>query len=216
MPNPNKTHVTFLLDRSGSMASVRADVIGGFNQLLADQQKLPGQCTVTIVQFDSHNPYDILRDFVPVADIKPLGDEYKPRGNTPLYDAVGRGIVNLGERLAALLEHERPGRVLFVIVTDGLENWSKEYRADQIKRMIEHQQSAYSWDFMYLGTNHDAMLAAGQIGIQLANAANYGEVRTAGGVLNAKMRAYRSAASPAAAKMSNLFTPDERAELEAK
>jgi Mg-chelatase subunit ChlD len=172
------THITMILDRSGSMQSVRSDIIGGFNQLIAEQQAIAGQCTVTLVQFDSQDPYEILRDFAPVKDILPLGDEYRPRGNTPLYDAVGRGIVNTGERLGNLPEHERPAKVVFVILTDGLENASKEYDAAKVAAMTKEQTEKYGWQFVYLGANQDALKEGTKFGVAKSSSADYHESKT--------------------------------------
>jgi len=199
-----------ILDRSGSMETVRSDVVGGFNKLLEEQKALPGDCTITLVQFDSQDPYEILRDFVPVNNVMPLGDEYRPRGNTPLYDAVGRGIVNLGEKLKALTEDRRPAKVVFVIITDGLENASEEYNASKVSAMVKEQTEKYKWEFVYLGANQDAILEGGKFGAQAANAATYKEEKTSGGILAASenLRGYRSGA-----KSGMSFTDKQRKSL---
>jgi hypothetical protein len=192
------------------MASKVNDVIGGFNKLLEDQKACPGECTVTLVQFDTQNAYEILRDFVPVSQVSPLGSEYSPRGGTPLFDAVGRAIVNTGDKLKSLSEHERPGKVVVVIISDGEENSSREYRADAVAKMVKEQTEIYKWQFVYLGTNHDAMLAAGNIGIVQDCAANYAEEKTSGGIqlASSKLRSYRTGA---AADMN--WSADERKAL---
>lgn len=192
------THITMILDRSGSMQSVRSDIVGGFNQFLSEQKAVPGECTVTLVQFDDQEPYDILRDCKPIQSVDPLGDEYQPRGSTPLYDAVGRGIVNTGERLSNMPEHDRPGKVVFVIITDGLENASKEYDAAKVAAMTKDQQEKYGWQFVYLGANQDALAEGAKMGTRRGSSANYHEQKTSGAIVatSANLRSYRSGAKP--------------------
>lgn len=177
---PDYTHVSVILDRSGSMQSVRSDVIGGFNTFLAEQKSVLGDCTLTLVQFDGQDPYEVLRDFVPIQSVAPLGDEYLPRASTPLYDAVGRGIVETGNRLAARREEERPEKVVFVIITDGLENASREYDRHKVLQMIQHQRDKYAWEFVFLGANQDALAEGEKIGIAGTHACTYGQDKTAG------------------------------------
>lgn len=167
------THIAIILDRSGSMSSIRNDVVGGFNKFLEDQQKVPGRCTVTLVQFDTANPYEIMRDMEDIKAVQPLGDDYAPRGGTPLYDAIGRGIVNTGEKLRTLAEGDRPGKVIFVILTDGEENSSKEYTKDKIALMTKEQTDKYKWQFVYLGANQDAMAVGQGVGLLRAQSAGY-------------------------------------------
>lgn len=187
------THINVILDRSGSMQAVRSDVIGGFNAFLAEQKAVPGACTLTLVQFDGQDPYEVLRDFVPLTQVAPLGAEYLPRASTPLYDAVGRGIVDTGGRLAGMPEADRPGKVVFVIITDGLENASREFDRDQVLKMIQEQSERYAWQFVFLGANQDALAEGAKIGVAAANAMTY-DAAKAGCVmreLGANVRAYR-------------------------
>jgi hypothetical protein len=163
------TDLTLVVDRSGSMASIRDDAEGGINALLAAQSREPGDALVTLVQFDTE--YEFLHRAVPVRDVPPY--QLVPRGWTALLDAVGRGVVETGERLARLPEAERPGLVVFVIVTDGKENASREYDRARIREMIEHQQQVYSWQFTFLGANQDAFAEARHLGIDAAGVANY-------------------------------------------
>lgn len=157
-----------LLDRSGSMASVKSDVEGGFARFLEEQRRLPGECTLSLVQFDSEG-VEAVYTAKPIRDAQAI--ELEPRGMTPLLDAVGRTIVATGERLAAMREPERPGRVLFVIITDGKENASREYSKTQVSAMVERQRQKYSWEFLYLGANVDAFAEAGGLGIERSHAA---------------------------------------------
>lgn len=168
----NLTEMVFVLDRSGSMRSLTADTIGGFNELIEKQKKLEGDAYVTTVLFD--HEYEVLHDHVALGEVAPLTDrEYFARGSTALLDAVGRTINTVGARLAATPEEERPAHVVFVITTDGMENASCEYTAKQVREMVEHQQQKYSWQFVFLGANMDAVSEAGKLGISASHAANF-------------------------------------------
>ena len=168
----NLTEMVFVLDRSGSMISLTADTIGGFNELIEKQKKIEGDAYVTTVLFD--HEYELLHDHVALGEVAPLTDrEYFARGSTALLDAVGRTINAVGARLAATPEEERPKHVVFVITTDGMENASCEYTAKQVREMVEHQQQKYSWQFVFLGANMDAVSEAGKLGISAKHAANF-------------------------------------------
>lgn len=192
--NPLATHITVILDRSGSMQAVRSDVVGGFNAFLDEQKKTPGECTFTLAQFDTNDPFEVLRDFAPLIEVQPLGDEYLPRGGTPLFDAVGRGILDTGHRLAALPEDKRPGKVIFVIITDGLENSSREFTRGQVFEMTRHQQEKYSWQFVYIGANQDAMATGPTLGVASSHSLTYGAANSGGMMrsLGQNTRRYRS------------------------
>lgn len=168
----NLTEMVFVLDRSGSMSGLAADTIGGFNELIEKQKKIEGDAYVTTVLFD--HEYEVLHDHVALKEVAPLTDkEYFARGSTALLDAVGRTINAVGVRLAATPEEERPGHVVFVITTDGMENASREYTAKQVREMVEHQQQKYSWQFVFLGANMDAVSEAGKLGISAKYAADF-------------------------------------------
>lgn len=165
MTNPNKTDITLILDRSGSMASCLTDTVGGFNTFVEDQRKDPEECFLTLVQFD--DKYQVDYKGMPISDVPPLiaGENYQPRGMTALMDAVGKTINTVGERLAKMPEEQRPGKVLFVIQTDGMENASKEFQPDRVKSMIEHQKKEFQWEFMFLGADLTSVAQAGAMGI---------------------------------------------------
>jgi len=169
MTKSDRSDITILLDRSGSMASVKSDVEGGFARLLDEQRRIPGECYLTLVQFDSQG-------IEPVYTARPIREAppvvLHPRGMTPLLDAVGQTIEATGERLAGMPEPERPGRVLFVIITDGLENASRQFTKAQVTRLVEQQRRQYSWQFIYLGANVDAFGEAGAMGITQSHAAH--------------------------------------------
>lgn len=187
-------HVTLILDRSGSMATIRNDVVGGVNQFLKQQRETPGECTLTLVQFDTSNPYEVLCDGRPIKDAADLGDNYQPRGGTPLYDAIGMGIVKTGEWLAAKPESERPEKVVFVTMTDGEENSSREYSKNLVAKMTKEQTEKYKWEFVYLGADHDAMKAGHDLGIPAAYASPYNKSNFAGAmkVTSDKLREVRT------------------------
>lgn len=162
--NENLTEMIFVLDRSGSMEHLTQETIGGFNSLI-NKQKKDNETYVTTVLFDDY--YELLHDHLPINSVPRLTDtEYYARGCTALLDAVGRTIDNVGMRLAATPEDERPGKLLFVITTDGYENASRDYSKKRIKEMITLQQDTYNWKFLFLGANIDAVGEADSIGIR--------------------------------------------------
>lgn len=171
----NATDITFLLDRSGSMANIRTDMIGGFNQMLAEQKATPGECTITLIQFDSQDLQSVVIDAKPIASADPLTvNTFLPRGGTPLYEAAIKAIERVGGRLATIPEADRPDKVIFVIVTDGYENASAVgYTRDRLFALIDHQTTAYKWEFAYLGANQDAMQVGVDLGVKMANSMTY-------------------------------------------
>lgn len=176
MTNPNYTHVSFLIDESGSMGSVRDDVIGGFNTLMAEQRKAEGKLTVSVCKFGTHlkNNYELVWDRVVDAEVPDLSaDTFAPNGSTPLLDAVGKHINDLGNTLRELPEDERPSTVILVIMTDGRENSSREYSRSQISEMVKRQETEYQWTFVYTGANVDAFAESSSIGISSKNAVGY-------------------------------------------
>lgn len=166
------TELVFILDRSGSMTGLEKDTIGGFNSLLEKQKKESGEAFVTTVLFD--DKYELLHDRNNIKHINPITEkEYYVRGSTALLDAIGITINSIGKSLFNTNEEERPEKVLFVIITDGMENSSTEFSYEKIKEMIEHQKSKYAWEFMFLGANIDAVATAGSFGISADRASNY-------------------------------------------
>lgn len=163
------THITMVLDRSGSMRSRRTDTEGGFEQFMEAQRRGEGQATVTLVQFDDQYQTDYaFRDvrFLPTL-------VYEPRGSTALLDALGKTIVLAGEALAAMKESDRPEHVIFVVMTDGYENASEEYTKAQVKLMVTEQEKTYNWQFVFLGANMDAIAEGGSIGTQYGSTMTY-------------------------------------------
>jgi uncharacterized protein YegL len=161
-----------IIDRSGSMESIRTDAVGGFNAFLDGQRKVPGTAAVTLVLFD--DKYEVVYDNVELSAVKNLTQEtFVPRGMTALLDAVGRAINDVGARLSKTAEEQRPEKVMVCILTDGYENASKEFNSAKIKEMIEHQRDKYKWEFSFLAANQDAFLAAGNIGIAKQYTSNF-------------------------------------------
>ncbi len=166
------TELVFILDRSGSMHSLRADTIGGFNAMLEKQKLEPGTCLVTTVLFDHEQ--SMLHDRIPIGDVLPLTEQdYQPRGSTALLDCVGSTIRHIARIHRYARPEDVPERTLFVITTDGMENASHRYTADQVRQMVQHEQEKNGWEFLFLGANLDAVETASRIGIRADRAANY-------------------------------------------
>jgi len=160
------THITVILDRTGSMESIRDDTIGGFNAFLKKQKEEPGTATLTLVQFDSQDPYEILHRFNPIEEVPELTREtYVPRASTPLLDAIGRGINDLESCLGELKEDDRPSKVVVVVVTDGQENSSREFRKEQIEKMVKEKTEKRDWQFVFLSADLSAIGDARGVGI---------------------------------------------------
>lgn len=209
--NANLTDITLVVDRSGSMADIQSDAEGGVNSFIEQQSQEPGEALLTLVQFDTE--YEFLQRGVPIDQVPKY--ELHPRGMTALLDAVGRAINETGERLAKMPEAERPGLVVFVVMTDGLENSSVEFTKSQIRGMIEKQQNHYQWQFTFLGADQDAFAEASQMGMHVGGAANFskGKVAAAYHATSdkvARMRKQRSSGED----VLNEFTDSERNEMQ--
>ena len=168
----NVTELVFILDRSGSMAGLESDTIGGFNAMIEKQKNQDGKCYVSTVLFD--NVSEVLHDRVDLKDIKPMTDrEYTVRGCTALIDAIGGAIHHIGNVHKYARNEDVPEHTIFVITTDGMENASHKYTADEVKSMIERQKERYGWEFLFIGANIDAVETAAQYGIDKDRAVNY-------------------------------------------
>jgi hypothetical protein len=172
MTKPNYAEIVMLLDRSGSMSTVLKDTIGGFNSFVREQRNNKvGEVRLSLYQFD--DKYDVVYEGRPIQDVPDLTTEtFIPRGMTALFDATGKTINALGERLSKMYEQDRPSLVIFVILTDGEENSSKEFRLERVKEIIKHQTERYNWKFVFLGADQDAFQAT-QMGISANNTYNY-------------------------------------------
>lgn len=168
----NLTEIVFILDRSGSMAGLEDDTIGGFNAMIQKQKGKDGEAYVSTVLFDNHT--EVIHDRVDIQQIQPMTrQDYYVRGCTALLDAVGKSIHHIGNVHKYAREEARPGKTIFVITTDGMENASREYTYDRVKKMIQHEQEKYGWEFLFLGANIDAAKEAARFGITEDRAANY-------------------------------------------
>ena len=168
----NLTELVFILDRSGSMSGLEADTIGGFNSMIEQQRAAEGAALVSTVLFS--NESSVLHDRVPLARIAPMtAQQYRVGGCTALLDAIGGAIHHIGNVHKYARAEDRPEHTLFVITTDGLENASHRYTADQVRAMIRRQKEKYGWEFLFLGANIDAVETAERFGIDRSRAANY-------------------------------------------
>lgn len=184
MPQKNYTHISILLDRSGSMndAGKREEAISGFNNFIAEQKKIPGKVTISLAQFD--HQYEVLHDFLKLEYVPALTKEkYVPRGMTALLDAFGRLMTTTGSTLASMPEAERPSKVLFVVITDGQENSSKEMTSARIAEMVDEQRNKYSWAFIYLGADLKDFDGSGMLGV--GGLTNYQFTNGYDGLMNA-------------------------------
>jgi len=166
------TELVFILDRSGSMAGLESDTIGGFNGMIEKQKNQEGECFVSTVLFD--NVSEVLHDRVKLSEIKPMTDtEYTVRGCTALIDAIGGAIHHIGNIHKYARPEDVPEHTVFVITTDGMENASRRYSSEQVKAMIERQKEKYGWEFLFIGANIDAVETAARFGISQDRAVNY-------------------------------------------
>ena len=164
--------LVFILDRSGSMGGLESDTIGGYNSMLQKQKEKPGAVNVTTVLFDDH--YELLHDRIDMNEVSLLsGKDYYVRGTTALLDAIGKTITKMVNSQRKTSKDQQGKQVLFVIITDGMENASKEYSYKHIKKMVDLQKEKYGWEFIFLGANIDAAETAGRFGINENRAVNY-------------------------------------------
>ena len=168
----NLTEIVFILDRSGSMAGLEEDTIGGFNSLIRKQRSEEGEALISTVLFDNYS--EVIHDRVPLERVPEMTrKEYYVRGCTALLDAVGGAVRHIGNVHKYAREEDRPERTLFVITTDGMENASRRYSYEEVRRMIERQKEKYGWEFLFLGANIDAAKEAARFGIREDRAVNY-------------------------------------------
>ncbi|QQZ07698.1 vWA domain-containing protein [Heyndrickxia vini] len=168
----NSTELVFILDRSGSMAGLEVDTIGGYNSMLKKQQKAEGEAIITTVLFN--HQYELLHDRINVKGIAPITEkDYEVGGTTALLDAIGCSIQKMINVQKKTSMEERAEKVVFVMTTDGMENASKEYTTDKIRNMIQHQKEKYGWEFIFLGANIDAIATAANFGIDEDFAVDY-------------------------------------------
>lgn len=189
------TDIVLILDRSGSMAGVMNEAIGSCNSMIEDQKKVAGEARVTIAMFD--HEYSLLADRTSLDVVAPLSEATCfARGTTALYDAIGRTVSTVGDRLRSLREEDRPEQVIVAVMTDGYENASREYTIEKVKSMIDHQTSKYNWKFLFLGANLDVAQVSSSIGVPSSNHFTYSNtpksVRASYMVMSEALRGYRS------------------------
>jgi hypothetical protein len=211
MSNPNLTWLVFLLDRSGSMQSIKSDVIGGFEAFIAQQRAGEGLCTATLAQFDAE--YEVVYRGIALEQVPPL--ELSPRGSTALLDSMGKLITDTAAEIGALAEADKPGTVVVAIMTDGMENSSREWRRPDIKALVEQQTNDSGWEFLYMGADQDAVEVGKGLGVKDGQAITYarGKSREAMLTVSGNVRGYRNArlADPDAAMPA--FTAAQRAQV---
>ncbi len=168
----NLTEIVYILDRSGSMSGLEADTIGGFNAMMEKQKKTGEEAYVSTVLFD--DTCEVIHDRVPIGKVEKMTEnQYYVRGCTALLDAVGGAIHHIGNVHKYARDEDRPEKTIFVITTDGLENASREYSAEKIRKMVKRQQEKYGWEFIFIGANIDAYAEAQKYGIRKDRAVNY-------------------------------------------
>ena len=183
--NNNLTEIVFLLDRSGSMTGLEADTIGGFNSLLEKQKKEPGEAILSAVLFD--HECEVIYDRVNIRNAEPMTEkQYYTRGSTALLDALGGAVHHIATAHRYARDEDRPGKTIFVITTDGMENASRHWTYSEVRELVEHEKEKYGWEFLFLGANMDAISAAGRMGISADRAVRY-EHDSAGTALNFKV-----------------------------
>lgn len=170
--NNNLTEIVFILDRSGSMAGLEGDTIGGFNAMVERQKKEPGDALLSAVLFS--DDCQVLYDRADIRKVEPMTEQqYRVGGCTALLDAIGGAVHHIGNVHKYAREEDRPGKTIFVITTDGLENASHAYTYEEVQRMVKHEQEKYGWEFLFLGANMDAISAARSFGIRADRAVRY-------------------------------------------
>ncbi len=168
----NVTELVFIIDRSGSMAGLEGDTIGGFNAMLEKQKKQDGKCYVSTVLFS--NDSTVLHDRKELSSVPPMTEkDYFVGGCTALIDAIGGAIHHIGNIHKYARREDVPEHTVFVITTDGMENASRRYSSDKVKAMIERQKSKHGWEFLFIGANIDAVETAARFGIEKDRAVNY-------------------------------------------
>lgn len=203
MTDSNYTAIQIVMDRSGSMMAIQSDAEGSLRSFIKDQRDEPGKATIRLVQFDDQ--YDLVYPSTPIQD----APDYilTPRGSTALNDAIGRTINEFGTELAALPEDQRPGTVIFVIITDGMENSSREFSAAQVKTLVDRQRNEWNWKFVFLAANQDAVLTGQQYGFARGQSMTFNpttdSMRAAGQSLSAYTTSTRSG-------LAYDFTEDDR------
>ena len=207
MPDKNRTHIAFLLDRSGSMWSIKQDVEGGFDAFIGTQKETEGTCHVTLAQFNT--AYTVVYEAKPVSEVPALN--LVPSGGTALYESMARLISETAAYLDTFSKKKRPASVIVAIMTDGYENSSREWNSAGIKKLVEEKTEA-GWQFLYMGADQDAIEEAGKVGIAASNAVTYtrGNAKEAILATSSNVAAYRSAVAMDSPLASVAYSDDQR------
>jgi uncharacterized protein YegL len=202
------TLIAVVLDRSGSMSSIRTDMEGGLNTFIKEQAAEPGECRLTLAQFDTK--YEVLADYIDIRTAPKF--QLVPRNGTALLDAIGKTVTEVGEKLAALPEAQRPSKVVVMIVTDGLENSSREWKSGDVMSLIKRQTEQWAWQFVYLGANQDAIAVGQGLAVPAASSMTYDATSQGTRAMftnsSASIRRYRGGQGQTVA-----FTEEERREV---
>ncbi len=170
--NNKLTEIVFILDRSGSMAGLEDDTIGGFNAFVEKQKKTEGEAVLSAVLFS--NDSEVIYDRVNIQKVEPMTDaQYRVGGCTALLDAIGGAVHHIKNVHKYAREEDRPAKTVFVITTDGMENASRAYTYEEVQKMVKHEREKYGWEFLFLGANMDAIAAAKSFGIREDRAVRY-------------------------------------------
>jgi hypothetical protein len=204
MTDPDYTAIAVLMDRSGSMMSIKDEAEGALRGFIEDQAGQPGRCTIRLAEFD--NTYNTVYRSVPIASAPHY--TLVPRGMTALLDAIGRLVTEFGEELAALPEPRRPGKVVVVVQTDGLENQSSEWTGQRVFDLITQQRTVYGWDFVFLGANQDAIKTGAGLGFAAGSSLTYAPTGAGAAASGPLMSRYVSSVRATGAAA---FTDEERA-----
>lgn len=213
MTKENFTSIAIIVDESGSMDNVRKDTIGGINTFIETQKSVPGEAVYTFVKFAYETKF--IHNFIDLKSVEPLKlEDYVPSGGTALLDAIGETIQYIGGKLSAMEESERPSKVIIAILTDGEENQSRSYNRERIKEMIEIQEKQYSWEFIFMAANQDAITAGSSIGIASASAMTYSSDSI--GTVEAFSTLGKSLYRARSTGTRSLFTEEDRSEYLSK
>lgn len=212
MADLDLTHLVFLLDRSGSMRSIKSDVEGGFAAFLDEQRAAAGRCTVTLAQFDTS--YEVVYRNIPLDEVPEL--DLRPRSSTALLDAMGTLITEVSADIAALPADERPGTVIVAIMTDGKENASRDWTNPAIKALVELHTNQFDWQFLYMGADQDAIEVGSRLGVKREQSLTYskGKSRDAMAAASGNIRRYRTAKINNPGAVMPEFSDVQRAALE--
>ena len=212
MTTPQSTHITLILDRSGSMSDITDDIIGGVNRFFDAQRKSDLPATATLVQFDSQDPFEVLAENVTLDKVPPLSQSnYQPRASTPLLDAIGTGIHRLSAHLDMHTPEPKPDALVFVIVTDGMENASTTFTRAHITDLIKAKKDA-GWEFVFLSSDLSAVQEAQDFAVHSSRSANFSKHRVADSmdIVSQKMMHFRESRADLA------FSDKEREDMEGK